>query len=197
MIANCSTPDIAMLRWIAFIKSLNPKFSHIAGKDNPVADMLSRARFEDEDDMVVAHDDVGLKFFTSSNLHAKCGFTTHVFEAFLAHMYEGEWLKIGRYLSTLTKPNDWSDQEFKKIRKKAYGFFLKEGHLWKHPKKRGDMPKRVINDLPTQQQVIKDLHQSLWAGHRGVWETFSKIKDCYWWKGMYKDIAKFVETQNF
>ena len=66
--------------------------------------------------------------------------------------------------------------------------------MWKHPKKRGDMPKRVISDLPTQQQVIKDLHQSLWAGHRGVWATFSKIKDRYWWKGMYKDIAKFVET---
>ena len=26
MISNCSTPDIAMLRWIAYIKSLNPEF---------------------------------------------------------------------------------------------------------------------------------------------------------------------------
>ena len=41
--------------------------------------MLSRSRFEDEDDMVVAHDDVGLKFFISSNLHANSGFKAQVF----------------------------------------------------------------------------------------------------------------------
>ncbi len=36
MITDCSTPDIAMLRWIAFIKSLNLEFHHIAGRDNPM-----------------------------------------------------------------------------------------------------------------------------------------------------------------
>ena len=41
MIASCSTPDLAMLRWIAYIKSMNPEFKHIAGRDNAVADMLS------------------------------------------------------------------------------------------------------------------------------------------------------------
>ena len=35
----------AMLRWIAYVKSLNPEVRHISGKDNAVADMLSRARF--------------------------------------------------------------------------------------------------------------------------------------------------------
>ena len=83
---------------------------------------------EDEEEMVLTSDDVGLKFFTSSNVHA------NVFEVFHDDMYEGEWLMIGRYLSTLTKQNGWSDQEYKKITKKAYVFFLKEGHLWRHPK---------------------------------------------------------------
>ena len=45
MIANCSIPDIAMLRWIAYIKSLKPVLVHIIGKKNSVADMLSRARY--------------------------------------------------------------------------------------------------------------------------------------------------------
>ncbi|KAL3698023.1 hypothetical protein R1sor_012099 [Riccia sorocarpa] len=43
MIANCNTPDITMLRWIAYIRSMNPELRHIAGKKNVVADMLSRA----------------------------------------------------------------------------------------------------------------------------------------------------------
>lgn len=41
IITNCTTPDIAILRWIAYIKSLNPEFRHVIGKNNPVADMLS------------------------------------------------------------------------------------------------------------------------------------------------------------
>lgn len=41
---------------------------------------------------------------------------------------------------------------------------------------------------------MKEFHESLWAGHRGVWATFTKIKERYWWKGMYKDVMQFVET---
>ena len=62
MITSCSTPDIAILRWIAYIKSLNPEFKHIAGKDNIVADMLSRARYEDDSQMIDESDDEGTRF---------------------------------------------------------------------------------------------------------------------------------------
>jgi hypothetical protein len=46
MVSGCDTPNITMLRWIAYIKSLNPEIPHIASKRNIVADMLSRARYE-------------------------------------------------------------------------------------------------------------------------------------------------------
>ena len=52
MISNCNSPDIAMLRWIAYIKSYNPVLKHITGKMNPVADMLSRAMYFDEEKMM-------------------------------------------------------------------------------------------------------------------------------------------------
>ena len=66
MISGCATPDIAMLRWITYIKSLNPEIRHINGKRNVVADMLSRARYEGEEDMRSDEEDVGLNFFTIS-----------------------------------------------------------------------------------------------------------------------------------
>ncbi|KAL2623969.1 hypothetical protein R1flu_008214 [Riccia fluitans] len=43
MIANCSTPDITILHWIAYVWNFNPELKHIVGKENVVADMLSRA----------------------------------------------------------------------------------------------------------------------------------------------------------
>ena len=194
MITSCSTPDIAMLRWIAYIKSLCPEFCHIAGRDNPVANMLSRVRFEDEEEMISMEEDVGLKFYKSSHASVDDGFIVHVFTVFSEEEYDGEWLLIGHYLSTLNRPDGWSDQEYRRIQKKAYGYFLKDGHLWKHPKQRRGAPERVICDKETQQKIIKEFHENLWAGHRGVWATFTKIKERYWWKGMHKDVTLFVES---
>ena len=41
MISSCVSPDIAMLQWIADIKSLNPEIWHVTGKYNVVVNMLS------------------------------------------------------------------------------------------------------------------------------------------------------------
>jgi hypothetical protein len=68
MVSGCATPDLAMLRWIAYIKSLNPEIRHISGKDNAMADMLSRVRFDDEDGMVSENKDVGVDFFETAHL---------------------------------------------------------------------------------------------------------------------------------
>jgi hypothetical protein len=48
MIFGGNTPDIAMLRWIVYVKSLDPEIRHVVGKHNVVADMLSRARYNAE-----------------------------------------------------------------------------------------------------------------------------------------------------
>ena len=79
MISGCATPDIAMLRLIAYIKSLNPE----NGKRNVVADMLSRARYDGEDDMCSDEEDVGLNFFTIS--------CARVLAVFKVEDYEGEF----------------------------------------------------------------------------------------------------------
>jgi hypothetical protein len=75
MVSGCATSDVAMLRWIAYIKSLNPKIRHISGKDNTMADMLSRARFDDESGMVSEDKDVGVDFFEAAHLATKRGST--------------------------------------------------------------------------------------------------------------------------
>ena len=149
--------------------------------------MLSRARYEDEEDMVIEGDDVGTNFYTTSYVERDHYCYTSSLESFFEDMYDGEWLHIGHYLSTLTKQEGWSDQEFKRIRRKAYGCFLQNGHLWKHPKKRSGTPQRVVCNKEDQRKLMKEFHESLWDGHRGIWATFAKIKERYWWKGMYRD----------
>ena len=71
MVSGCATLDLAMLRWIAYIKSLNPEVWHISRKDNAMAYMLSRARFDDEDGMVSEDEEVGVDFFESARVTTK------------------------------------------------------------------------------------------------------------------------------
>lgn len=83
MIVNCTTPDIAMLRWIAYIKSLNPEFKHIVGKNNPVADMLLRARYDKEEEMIDEDEDMEEDFYSIACLD-------HEEKQFAEELYEGD-----------------------------------------------------------------------------------------------------------
>jgi hypothetical protein len=186
MVSGCNTPDIAMLRWIAYIKSLSPEIRHIAGKRNVVADMLSRARYEGGEEQGSDREEVGSDFFVNSFVR--------VHATFMEQDYDDEFVDIGKYLSTLRRDEAWTTDDFRRIRKKAYKYFLKDGHLWRHAKKNNGIPMRVVCKLEEQQRLIREFHDTAWAGHRGVWATFAKLKEKYWWPGFYKDVATYVET---
>ncbi|KAL3676832.1 hypothetical protein R1sor_026780 [Riccia sorocarpa] len=134
MIANCSTPDITMLRWIAYIRSMNPELRHIAGKKNVVADMLSRARYADEEEILASAKEEKLR-------DSWCQAGEHDVDIgvlpFREELYTGRLREIGLYLSTLERQESWSDVDYAQIWRKAYGYLLKDGYLWKRPK-RGD-----------------------------------------------------------
>jgi hypothetical protein len=187
MISGSNTPDIAMLQWIAYIKSLGPEIRHIAGKRNVVADMLSRARYEGGEEQGSDREEVGSDFFTSSFVR--------VHATFMEQDYDNEFVDIGKYLSTLRRDEaSRTTDDFHCIRKKAYNYLLKDGHLWRHPQKNNGIPMCVVCKLEEQHRLIKEFHDSAWVGHRGVWATFAKLKEKYWWLGFYKNVTTCVET---
>jgi hypothetical protein len=102
MIANCSIPNIAMLGWIAYIKSMNLVLVHITDKNNFVADMLSRVRYVCEEKMEIQEvdednedDDYGYILTTSgTNLYSEN-------LPLRANQYKGRLRHIGIYLNTL------------------------------------------------------------------------------------------------
>jgi hypothetical protein len=139
MVSGCVTPDLAMRRWIAYVKSLNPEIRHISGKDNAMADMLSRARYDDEHGMVSKDEEVGVDFFEAAHLATERA-STPTLNEFDESEYDGKCLTIGRFLRTMTPAVEWTKEEANRVRKKADRFFLHGGRIWKHPKKRNGVP---------------------------------------------------------
>mgnify|MGYP000273496517 CR=1 FL=1 len=105
--------------------------------------MLSRVRFDDVDDMVSEDEEVGVDFFESARISAN-KWSTPALNEFSKDDYDGEWLLIGRFLSTMTMDTLWMKEEASRLRKKAYKFFLRGGKIWRHPKKRNGAPLRVV-----------------------------------------------------
>jgi hypothetical protein len=95
MLSGCNTPNIAMLRWIAYIKSLNPEIRHVVRKNNVVADMLPQARYEGDEGQHSNEEHVESDLFTSS--------FARVLATFMEEDYDGEFMEIGKNLSTLQR----------------------------------------------------------------------------------------------
>ena len=107
---------------------------------------------------------------------------------------EGEFIEIVKYFSSLQRDESWSTEDFHRLRKKAYKYLLKDGALWRHAKKKNETPMRVICKLEDRQKLMSEFHDSVFERHRGIWATFTKLKEKYWWPGIYKDVATYMET---
>ena len=81
-----------MLRWIAYIKSLDPEIRHISRNDNTMADMLSRARFDDEGGMVSEDEEVGVDFVKAAYVTTE-GESTPALNDFDESKYDGSGCK--------------------------------------------------------------------------------------------------------
>jgi hypothetical protein len=134
MMRCCSVADVAILRWIAYVKSLNREIQHISGKAVAIIDMLSKARYND-DVSNSDNEEVPEDFFTSE-------FTCRVdaIREFRVEDYEGKSLRIRKTIQAFEQEKGHPDNKERRIeiqRKKQQirKFFLNEGLLWREPKR--------------------------------------------------------------
>jgi hypothetical protein len=75
---------------------------------------------------------------------------------------------------------------------KSYKYFLKDGALWQHAKKKNETPMWIVCKLEDRQKLMSEFHNSAWVGHHRIWATFPKLKKKYWWPRIYNDVAIYV-----
>ncbi|TPX55757.1 hypothetical protein SpCBS45565_g08492 [Spizellomyces sp. 'palustris'] len=165
MVRMCDTMDIAMLRWIAYVKTFAPDQEELDSLDDKNANKYASYIGEIEEMEVLRFDE---------------------------ERYMGELKEIGQFLSMLEADPSWDEQKVKQIRKEAYKFRLKNGLLWKLPSKAGREPVRVVGTIDERNAILKHCHEDNDSGHRGVHGTFERIWKLYWWPKMYASVAEFI-----
>ena len=99
--------------------------------------------------MVSENEEVGADFFESARLRTERQSAPPVNE-FGEDGYNREWLLIGRLLKTMTTDATMTKEEAGRLRKKAYRYFLRNGEIWRVPKRWGNAPLRVIASTEDQ-----------------------------------------------
>jgi len=95
-------------------------------------------------------------------------------------------------------PND--PQKAKHLLLQADQYYVHEGllyHIWHTPAKR-HMPERntyqVYVPITFVDAVLNNCHDHVLAAHFGFQRTYSKIRQRYFWKGMYRDVDNWVRS---
>ena len=53
---------------------------------------------------------------------------------------------------------------------------------------------QLVLPPPLRYEVLVNAHDDLAGGHLGVYKTYEKLRDRYYWRGMYKDVEHWVQS---
>jgi Integrase zinc binding domain/RNase H-like domain found in reverse transcriptase len=192
-------PNAMMTRWLAYIRLFDFDTKHVQGNKNGAADALSRRGYCEEDGDL-SDDDEAVDNFFEAKLYSvmvepvKEFFETDV-EILRIHLneeeYEGNDLMLGKFLSTLQRPDGLTDLEYQQLRKKSKLFFVRDGYLYKKGK-RAAVPRRVVGLQDQKLEIMREIHDEI--GHRGRGATFDQVRRRYQWKGMFADVDEWVRS---
>ena len=105
---------------------------------------------------------------------------------------EDETERIVRWLLTLERPSGMTDVEFVRFKREATNYLVRDGILYRRPGNSGGPPRKVISLLGDKQRILANLHDE--SGHRRRDSTYTKVRNRFYWKGLYTDVDKFVQS---
>jgi hypothetical protein len=183
MIKKLDLIDPTLTRWVTFISLFAPILVHIPGKKMVLSDMMSRLEYSELfGEEIVAEEEFDLMLRSMHDLESEE-------EEFQFEKYSEEFQQIGKFLISGVIPMSVNRGVFMR---KALKFVIRDGVLYKKPKSKTGMPRKVICDDSEQQNIIKRCHDEV--GHKGVGATTVMVKYRYFWRNMDQDIRNYIAT---
>lgn len=187
-------PSALMTRWLAYIRNFDFDVRHVPGRTHTAADGLSRRgqQYDSVPDITpdienIIDEELGISTITCNQISLRVDDQQIAFSE-----YSDEHQQIATYLVTLKRPPQMSSKAFSRFKTTALKFRVLDNKLYRIQTAHG-MPKAVIDGEQAQKQLIQTVHEQE-ASHRGREATYRILADRYWWDGLYKQVAAYVNS---
>ena len=188
-------PGALVTRWLAWIRLFDFDVKHMPGRKHTAADGLSRRPRgpSDSEDEAVEGD---IDDFIDGQLNCVRVCPVRALdesEPVLDDGYSEESISIATYLTSMQKPPDMDQKQFRKFKLNALHFMVRDKQLFRRANK--NMPlRRVIDSDEDRNNIVESLHDE--SGHRGKEGTYRKVADRYWWPNQWRTCARYVLSCN-
>lgn len=179
-VKNWKLYNSRVTRWILYLEQFDYEIQHIAGKENIVADVLSRYPMHSQmiqEDKNQCPEILYMERFKNKNLNARLK------ELSTLQKNDKDLKIILHLLNDSRKVND-------KMRRTVERCRLQDEVLYFKPDKSEKevlfLPKVLIDD------IVNQVHLEM--GHQGAYKVIKYIRDRFYWKGLTKDVKRIVKT---
>jgi hypothetical protein len=104
-----------------------------------------------------------------------------------------QYNNLYNYLLSHTIPQDFTQQQRRKLINQAKNFRLKNNLLYKVDKRKPNSLLKVIRKHELE-PVLYMMHNDPTAGHFATEIMFEKIRSRYYWPQMYENIKSYVQS---
>ena len=102
---------------------------------------------------------------------------------------DAELIRISTFLTSLKRPSDLSDSQFRAFIRKASHFFVANESLYR---KNSHGPPLLVIPPDRRPAILHTAHDEL--GHKGFYSVRLRIQERFWWPMIHADIKWYVRT---
>lgn len=169
------SPTGRLARWSLLLQSYNLRFEYTPGKQNVIADTLSRPPCTSEQCCVSCEcNAVEIDFpKKGSELYRKAQLEDHELKKII-DSFESNDENVYRHTSR--------------------GYIMIDGILYRYCSEQDSENGQLVVPRSLRQEILFKYHKDTIAGHYGIDKTISRITSLYYWSGIRTDIFNYVKA---
>ena len=189
---NIKNPEGRLARWGLKLQAHDMEIRHRPGAVHRNADALSRI---DEDNVIKKVEEIE-KVYQTNDLELKEIFQNQREEISIAQHNDEEFGLIIQHLEGHSLP-DIDEKKKKNIIIESAAYELADGLLYRVlpiTRRSKELPKEFRLAVPwsMRSKLLQQYHNSIFGAHLGRKKTYKKLSQLYFWRGMFKDISKWI-----
>ena len=102
---------------------------------------------------------------------------------------DDELKRVAKFLVDPTQREGMNTKELKVLIRKASGFFVVDGRLWKKDPR---MRHKLVVEEGKRLGILRQVHDEL--GHKGIFTTRTRILERFWWPYFDDDVRWYLKT---